>query len=524
MSDGSTALALSFSKWRLGTYYRISKDDKRVGESVSISNQRALIEDYIKQIDEFAGADVIEYVDDGLSGATTDREAYKKMMQDIENGKINCIIVKDLSRVGRNMLETDELLMVYLVERNVRFISLGDRYDSFVQPLSVLELATINLFNQDHIRDLAQKSLSSRLVKLKRGEHVGGLAPFGYAKSKTEKNRLIIDNDAVEIIQLIFSLAIEGKATREIAKILNAQDIITPSSYKAKRGQGTWRTTDPNYHFWSDTMVWAVLKNECYTGKLISKNFVPPEQGMFKTNKRAKEDWIVVPGAQEAIVSEDVFKQAHDALKRRKSGNLADNVFISKVRCAVCGHTMKRSRKYSPVFKCGTMRFTNHYSCTAQAVPQADIELVVLESLKVYIDTTIAHEELKLEALRKTKDTKTTLEGRIMAERKAVKTLENSITKIFTSMVSGDMSTEAFLGKKEVINTSIARKNAIIEKLETRLAALTTGKAASEEVVARLYAYRSLEVLDKDVVDCLISRILIHGDRDIEIVWNDRAG
>jgi len=271
-------------------------------------------------------------------------------------------------------------------------------------------------------------------------------------------------------------------------------------------------------------MVWAVLNNECYTGKLISKNYVPPEQGMFKTNKRAKEDWIIVPGAQEAIVSENVFKQAHDTLKQRKIGVLADNIFISKVRCAVCGHAMKRSRKYAPVFKCGTMRFTNHYSCTAQAVPQADIELVVLESLKVYIDTTILHEELKLAALRETKDTITMLEGRINAERQAVKTLENSITKIFTSMVSGDMTTEAFLSKKEVINTSIGRKNAVIEELEERLFALTTGKAASEEVLARLSAYRSLEVLNRDVVDCLISRILIHGDRDVEIVWNDSVG
>jgi len=157
-------------------------------------------------------------------------------------------------------------------------------------------------------------------------------------------------------------------------------------------------------------------------------------------------------------------------------------------------------------------------------VPQADIEQVVLESLTVYIDITIEHEELKLAALRQSKDTKTAIESRIRAEQKAVKLLEDSITKIFTSMVSGDMTTEAFISKKEVINSSIAKKNASIEALGTRLAAFTSDKVASEEVLEKLYAFRSLEKLDRWSVDCLINRILIHGERDIEIVWNDRVG
>lgn len=155
---------------------------------------------------------------------------------------------------------------------------------------------------------------------------------------------------------------------------------------------------------------------------------------------------------------------------------------------------------------------------------QADIELVVLESIKVFIDATIEREELKLAALRRSKDTKFALEGRIKAERQAVKLLENSVTKIFTSMVSGDMTSEAFLSKKGVINSSIAKKNAILETLEARLEELTTGKAASEDAVSQLHVFRSLDKLDKEVVDCLISRILVHGDKDIEIVWNDCAG
>jgi len=523
--DSSSVLAMtSFSKWRIGIYLRISQEDKRADESASITNQRSLLRDYIKQREEFSESEIIEYVDDGLSGATTNRKDYNKMMRDVESGIINCIIVKDLSRIGRNMLETDELLMVYLVEWNTRFISLGDNYDSFVQPLSILELAIISLFNQDHIRELAQKSLSNRLAKIKQGEHVSGYAAFGYAKSKTNKNKLIIDNEAAEIIRFIFSLAIEGKVTREIAEILNAQEIITPSAYKSKRGQGTWHTIDPNYHFWNDSMVWAILANERYTGKLISKSYTEQGQGMFKTKHRAKEDWIIVPGAHPVIITEDEYRQARDMRQRNRNGTLADNIFISKVRCAICGHAMQRSKKYAPIFKCGTKRFTSHYNCAEQVVLQADIELIVLKSLKVYIDATVEFEELKLAALQQSKETKTSIERRIKAEQQAIKLLEKSITKIFTSMASGDMATEAFLSKKESINDSIAKKKETLETLESRLTALTTGRTTSEETVAKLCTFRNLEKLDRGVVDYLINRILVHGENDIEIVWNDCAG
>jgi len=526
MTKDSNAFAVtSFSKWRLGGYHRISQEDKKIGESASITNQRALIKDFIKRTEEFTGAEVIEYVDDGLSGATTDRDDYNRMMRDVEAGKINCIIVKDLSRIGRNMLETDELLMVYLVERNIRFISLGDNYDSFINPLSVLELATINLFNQDYLRDLVEKSASNRLTKVKRGEFVGRYAPFGYIKSKTERNKLEKDNEAAGYIRLIFSLAIEGKTMREIAEILNAQDIPTPSVYKSTRHKlGIWHTVDPDYHFWNDKMVWEILAEERYTGKAISKSYAPPQQGMFKSTRRSKEDWIVVPGAHEAIISEDEYKQAREMMKRHRNGTLADNIFIAKVRCAACGHVMQRSRKFDPVFKCGTNRFTSHYACVEQAIPQADIEFAVMESLKVYIDIMIEREELMLETLRQAKDDKTVLEGRIKAERQALRLLEDSKTKIFTSMVSGEMTTEAFVSRKEIINASIVKKNDLIETLETRLAALTTGKSASEEALAKLYVFRDLEKLDRQSVDSLIERVLIHGDKNIEIVWNDRIG
>jgi DNA invertase Pin-like site-specific DNA recombinase len=524
-SNESNALStLLINSWRIALYLRISQEDKHAGESVSITNQRAMIMDYINRSEEFNGAAIIEYVDDGLSGRTTAREDYARLIQDIDNDKINGIIVKDLSRIGRNMLETDDFLMNYLVERNVRFISLGDNYDSFIHPLSVLELAMINLFNQDYIRDLIEKSASSRLVKVKRGEFVGRYAPFGYVKSKSNKNKLVVDEEAAGYVRLIFSLVIDGHKLREIAEILNAQGIPTPSVYKKTRlGLDAWYTTDPNHHFWADYALGALLRDERYTGKAICKSYAQFETGLLKSPQRAKKDWIVVPGAHEAIVTEEEFKQARRAMNPERPSSFQEHILLSKVRCAACGHTMVRTQdKLKPSFKCRTRLFTDFYSCPERPVRQSVIEQAVMESLKVYCDTLIEREEMKLAALHKSKDSKTVLEGRIKAEQQAIVTLENSITKIFTSFVSNKMTKEAFLSKKETVNVAVAKKKEALTVLETRLAAITTGKAASMKIIADLNAFKEMVKLDRGLIELLIDRIRIHSDYEIEIIWNDR--
>ena len=210
-------------------------------------------------------------------------------------------------------------------------------------------------------------------------------------------------------------------------------------------------------------------------------------------------------------------------LKRPKQGVPPGQIFFGKVRCAVCGHIMRRSQhKFAPVFKCNTKRYTGHYDCPEKPVPQTEIERAVLESLKVYIDALIEREELKLAAIQQTKYSKSIIEGKIRAERQAINLLESSITKVFTSFASGKMTEEAFLSKKEVINATVTKKKEAVETLEMSLTAMTTGKTAVEAALSELYSLRNIEKLDRNLVDLLIDRILIRGDREIEIVWKDR--
>jgi len=246
MSNTSAVQDTHTKPLSIGLYMRISQDDGR-DESCSITNQRAIIQSRIDSQSEFSGVQKIEYIDDGVSGSRSDRDAYQRMLKDIRRGAVDCIIVKDLSRIGRNLIDVDDLLMNYFVMWGVRFISINDGYDSYTNPLSNLELAVINLANQHYNRYLAIKSMSAKLTKMKHGEYLS-LPPFGYKKSETEKNKLVVDEEAAEYVRLIFSLAVNGVRTVEIAKTLNAQDIPSPSVYKVNHGyKNIWKhAIDPD--------------------------------------------------------------------------------------------------------------------------------------------------------------------------------------------------------------------------------------------------------------------------------------
>ncbi|MDR1320988.1 MAG: recombinase family protein [Gracilibacteraceae bacterium] len=520
MPDAGTDV-LPAIPYTIALYLRISHEDGR-GESNSITNQRDMIRAYIAGRREFENAAISEYVDDGESGESMDRRDYRRLMTDVERGAVDCIVVKDLSRIGRVMLDVDDILMNYLVTRGVRFIAINDGYDSFKHSLSNLELAMINLVNQHYNRDLAQKSITARLVKMKRGECLY-LAPFGYKKSGTEKNRLVPDDEAAGYVRLMFSLACEGRRPVEIAQMLNAQGVPSPSVYKSGNGcKNIWtQAVDPDFCFWTNYAVRKIIMNEVYLGKAISNRLRVIEPGTGKTTPRPRKEWIIVDGAHEALVSETDFKKAQLVLPRKRCGDAPGHIFGNKVKCPTCGHAMVHYTKSNPRFKCGTVKFTAHYGCRTHTVLQSDLEKIVLTSVRALVSELIDREELELSALKRAANEKTELAGRIKTEENAVRLLEESIAKNFTALVSGKLSKDAFVKKKEIINGAITQKNAALETLRGRLCELTTGRDDVEGRLAELRLLLTVDRVDRALVDLTIDKILVHGERDIEIVWAD---
>jgi DNA invertase Pin-like site-specific DNA recombinase/ribosomal protein S27AE len=509
----------------IAAYLRISLDDGADLESQSITNQRALIRSYIAGHGEFNGAALTDYIDDGISGSRSDRDAYVRLLRDIERGAVDCVVVKDLSRIGRNMLDVDDLLMNFLVTLNVRFIAINNGYDSFSSPLSNLELAIINLANQHYSRDLAVKSMTAKNVKSKRGEYLA-LAPFGYKKSETEKNKLVPDEEAAEYVRLIFSLAGSGHRTVEIAQILNAQGVPSPSVYKIRNGwSNMWtQVIDPDYCFWTNGVIYKMLKNTVYLGTLSANRFKVTEPGTGHTAPRPPDEWIVVQNAHEPLVSEEDFKKAQAVLQKRKYFDAPEHIFGNKVKCPACGHAMVHYTKHNTRFKCGTAKMTGHYGCKTHTILQRDVEKIVLASIRTYADVLLDYEQMKLAQILNGKLTVKGLEGKIAAECKAIELLESSVTKIFTSLASGKITKDAFLHKKEVINDTVARKRSDIDMWSEKLRELTEGRAATETAIAELKQFRTLETLNRDIIELLIDKILVHGENDIEIVWNGGFG
>jgi DNA invertase Pin-like site-specific DNA recombinase len=334
MTAAVPAVCTLIGAYTIANYLRISQEDNYDrDESNSITNQRDMIRAYIGARSEFENVRIVDYVDDGKSGESVNRDGYQRLMDDVERGAVDCIIVKDLSRIGRNLLDVDDLLMNYLVTMSVRFIAINNGYDSCLHPLCNLELAVISLANQQYNRDLAQKSITAKLVKQKRGEYLAP-APYGYKKSDTEKNKLVPDSDAAEVVRLIFSLACEGRRTVEIAQILNAQGIPSPSVYKIRNGhKNIWtQVIDPDYCFWTNGVIYKLIKNEVYLGAAVSNKFKVTEPGTGKTGPRPRDEWIIMPDAHEALVSEGDFKKAQLVLPKKRYDGAPGHIFGNKVK------------------------------------------------------------------------------------------------------------------------------------------------------------------------------------------------
>ena len=223
-------------KYKVGAYLRLSKEEfNNEKESNSITNQKLIIDNYLKEHKEYKLVDY--YIDDGYSGTTFDRPQYKRMIKDIVEGKVNTIIVKDLSRFGRNHIESDNYIENILPGYNVRFISIIDEIDSFKNPKSVssIEIPLKNLMNDEYARDISEKVKSTLRIKQLNGEFIGVTAPYGYLKNSKDKHKFIIDKEASYVVKKIFNMILLGNSRKEIAEHLNSKNILTPSLYKLSK-------------------------------------------------------------------------------------------------------------------------------------------------------------------------------------------------------------------------------------------------------------------------------------------------
>lgn len=372
--------------WRAALYARLSREDGDKPESDSIANQRKLLENYLTGQPDMVLAGI--YTDDGYTGTNMDRPEFRRMVSDIEQRKINCVVVKDLSRFGRDYIEVGRYLERWLPDHGVRFIALGDGIDSEKGTYD-LTLPIKNVINEQYARDISRKVRSSFQIKQQSGEFVGAFASYGYRKDPLDHNKLLVDPPAADVVRRIFSLYEQGKGKIRIAKILNEEHISCPSEYKRLNGE--------KYHngqrlrgtsYWTYATIHRILNNPMYVGRMEQGK--APRQGMHgKAKLLPKEQWAVVEGTHEAIIEPDQWERVQSLLQRdTRALHFEQNVspFAGFLRCGDCGRAMSKTNHPGGIYYCcGSYKRYGPSVCTRHGISHQDLEQLVLDDLNKII-------------------------------------------------------------------------------------------------------------------------------------------
>ena len=519
----------SHNSFLAAIYLRLSSDDGDKAESDSIRNQRSLINDFVKQHPEITLVD--EYVDDGYSGANFERPAFQRMMEDVRNHKINCIIVKDLSRLGRNYIETGRYLEKIFPVLGVRFIAVNDHYDSADTKNDADQIIVPfkNLINDAYCRDISMKIRSQLEIKRKKGEFTGSYASYGYAKDPVDKNHLVIDEYAAEIVRFIFNMKMDGYSADRIAMKLNEMGVLTPMEYKRSCGFNyTCGFRSYKDAKWCATSVLRILKNELYVGTMV--------QGKTrKINYKVKacmdvrpEDWVKVEGTHEPIVSREIFECVQNLMKldtRTSPEEEMIYIFSGLLRCGDCGQNMvrrvvKKKGKQYCYYHCST--YKNKEGCTSHNISDVKLQKVVLEAIQKQIALLVQADAImaQIENIPQQQFGVKLLDSQIRTLNAEVQKYKDLRNNLYQDMVDGIITREEYRDIKQTFTRKMERAEESIRELETKKRRLLSNEMRTQKWVEEFKNCRNIESLDRKVTVMLIERIVIYSSDRIEIHFN----
>lgn len=511
--------------FNVAIYIRLSREDGDKEESDSVGNQRKLLTEYVAKKEDFILYDI--YVDDGYSGTNFNRPSFQKMIADIEDGKVNCVVVKDLSRFGRDYIDTGRYLERYFPELGVRFISVTDSIDSMKQAYDML-LPIKNIFNEQYARDISKKIQATVKSKQKAGEFIGAFTSYGYKKSPVDKNKLVIDDYAADVVRRIFSLYIQGYGKQRIAKLLNSEGILCPAEYKKVNGENYKNCNRlESTTYWSYSTINSILHREMYVGNMVQGT--KHQRMRSKQKKMPKEEWIIIENTHEPIIDKETWEKAQSLLQKRTREldlETNKNIFAGFVKCGDCGRAMTKnmwrradgSKTYS--LYCGTYKRNGKQYCTPHTLPMAVLEDIVLGDLKAIVDSVDNLKELVQSqsfTASKVKRIADTELSKIKAELERVKRLKKSIYEDYREEL---ISKEEFLSYREDYLKKEELYSKQIEALEEKKKDNVTEDVFETPWLKRLLELKDIETLDRDIVVEMISEIKVYENRKIKITYN----
>lgn len=496
-------------------YERLSREDGDRPESDSIINQQRMLEDYCSRHSELHI--VKHYPDDGFTGTNFDRPAFKNLLEDIDNGKVNCVVVKDLSRFGRDYIDMGYYLERYFPARNVRFIAVNDGIDSLRGPYDMM-LPLKNVFNTQYAKDISEKVRSAMEIKQRRGEFVGAFASYGYLKDPEKRNHLIIDPVAGSVVLRIFEMAASGMGQIRIAKTLNSEAIPCPSEYKHLMGEKytNSKKLDSTRH-WTYATIHRLLRNEMYLGNMVQHRSVRPTMH-GKAIQADPSEWIIAEGTHDPIISRELWDAVQAQIaKNSRAPNFEQNVgmFAGFLKCGDCGRSMVKTRWNDKIhYSCGSYRRYGAGICSKHYIPQKDLEEILLRDLNQIISAVsdlrrIADENREKSNFTRNKDAEC---KKTDAALKRIQRLKQGCYEDYQDKL---LSREEFLRYKADYDQ---QEQTLIHQLE-QLQATKDDDLLEHPWVEELLSKGRLTQLDRTTVAQTVKEIRIFEDKKIEITY-----
>lgn len=500
-------------------YCRLSQDDGSLGESGSIQTQKAILTQYCQE----HHMEIVDcYCDDGWSGTNFDRPAFQRMIGDIEAGRVNTVIVKDLSRFGREYAQMGLYIEHYFEEKGVRFLSLAENIDSS-QGLNNLVLPFTNVINSLYARQASEKTKAAHRARAKNGMFLGSRAPYGYQKDPNDRHHLIVDPEAAEVVKEIFRMFVDGIGYVRMTKILRERNILNPQAYFNQNNPDYYKHSDywRKPFDWHATSVRAILNNPVYLGKLTFGK--TKTKGFFDKRRVPTEesDWIVVEHTHEPLVSQELWDTVHQMMKARRRENGSGHVqpFAGLVKCAGCGSSLnasydKKKGKYTG-FSCWVYKNYGKQRCTSHAIGWQTLNRLVLEDIRrnaqVAKLAAARYVGVLLRAkLEKEKGETVRAERELKKAEKRIGELDKILAKLYEDQALGKISEVRYQAMAPGYEAEQASLQERVSQLREQLAHTQEVQDNVEQFVPLIQKYTDIQELTPHILNELIEKIVVH--------------
>lgn len=493
-------------------YIRLSTEDYKV-ESMSIDNQKLALHKYTENLDDLTDYEIREFVDNGYSGTNFERPAVQELLDLARDGKIDCIIVKDFSRFGRNSLEVGYFMEKVFPLYGVRFISINDDFDSgkLHADTGGLNMAFKYLVSELYSRDLSIKYKSAKYVKFKRGEYQSKICPYGYQKGAD--GRMEPDPETAPIVRIIFEMAAQGQNTTAIIKALFDRNVPTPGEYKKAKGQ--------DYHdvsrcggIWQRSTLARLLQDERYTGTYIIGKRRRVEVGSNHVRMKDESEWVKIPNHHPAIVTKELFDKTQKAMRREKCPKKQIHLYPlrDKVYCGNCLHRLARVGNMTFRFVCRHSQADSNAPCHGLRVDETELESVIYEILKRQAQILLDMGDVDVSGM-KALSSKRTGNGQQIGE------MQEQKRKLFEQMILGELSEQEYRDKKAALDAELVRLQETQAALSTKLAQQQADEKTKKANKVLAQKVVDMGNLSSELVDALIERVYVYPGQNVEIVW-----